>query len=45
MEYYIKNNENDITYVSELIPSFLTSEYLCVAERTGLIRTNNLRSL
>jgi len=43
--HYINNNGiRDITYQSELIPSFLTSEYLFVAERAGLIRPNNLRS-
>ena len=45
MEPCIKSNVNDITYQSELIPSFLTSEYLFVAERAGLIRPNNLRSV
>ncbi len=41
MEYCIKNNVNDITYMSELTPPFWQWQfiYMNLAKRAGLIRT------
>jgi hypothetical protein len=41
MERYIKNNLDDITYLSELTPAALQRK----AKQRGLIRTHNLLRL
>ena len=45
MEYYIKNNENDITYMSELILDTKTIDTKVNLTCQGLIRAYNLLTL